>query len=51
MTTPLGLPDHAFLSAGYTLIVPELACNGRGLHDLISMVGDLRRRDIGLTSP
>lgn len=51
MTTPLGLPDHAFLSAGDSPIVPDLARNGRRLHDLISVVGDLRRRDIGFTSP
>ncbi|MGW7477955.1 recombinase family protein [Nonomuraea muscovyensis] len=41
---------HAFLTAGDTLVVPELARYGRSLHDLITMVGDLRKRDIGFTS-
>ncbi|WP_449597395.1 recombinase family protein [Nonomuraea endophytica] len=41
---------HAFLTPGDTLIVPELARYGRSLHDLITMVGDLRRREIGFTS-
>ncbi|WP_433381431.1 recombinase family protein [Streptosporangium sp. CA-115845] len=41
---------HAFLSAGDTLVVPELARYGRSLHDRIAMVGDLRRREVGFTS-
>ncbi|MEV0588004.1 recombinase family protein [Nonomuraea sp. NPDC050310] len=41
---------HAFLSPGDTLVVPELARYGRSLHDLITMVGNLRKRDIGFTS-
>ncbi|MEV0195330.1 recombinase family protein [Nonomuraea sp. NPDC050691] len=41
---------HAFLSAGDTRVVPELARYGRSLADLITMVADLRRRDIGFTS-
>ncbi|MFC0557413.1 recombinase family protein [Planotetraspora thailandica] len=41
---------HAFLAAGDTLVVPELARYGRSLHDLITMVGDLRKREIGFTS-
>ncbi|MFE0147885.1 recombinase family protein [Nonomuraea sp. NPDC059007] len=31
-------------------MAPELARYGRFLHDLITMVGDLRRREIGFTS-
>ncbi|GII52081.1 hypothetical protein Pth03_04700 [Planotetraspora thailandica] len=34
---------HAFLAAGDTLVVPELARYGRSLQDLITMVGDLRK--------
>ncbi|MFI7642744.1 recombinase family protein [Nonomuraea sp. NPDC049400] len=41
---------HAFLSAGDTLVVPELARYGRSLHDLITMVAELRRREIGFSS-
>ncbi|MFI6910485.1 recombinase family protein [Nonomuraea sp. NPDC050394] len=41
---------HAFLTPGDTLVVPELARYGRSLHDLITMVGELRRREIGFTS-
>jgi DNA invertase Pin-like site-specific DNA recombinase len=41
---------HAFLQPGDTLVVPELARYGRSLQDLISMVGELRRREIGFTS-
>ncbi|MGA4996108.1 recombinase family protein [Nonomuraea bangladeshensis] len=43
-------PCHAFLSAGDTLVVPELARYGRSLYDLITMVAELRRREIGFTS-
>ncbi|WP_431904264.1 recombinase family protein [Nonomuraea sp. bgisy101] len=41
---------HAFLQRGDTLVVPELARYGRSLHDLITTVADLRRREIGFTS-
>lgn len=41
---------HAFLAAGDTLVVPELARYGRSLQDLITMVGKLRKREIGFTS-
>ncbi|WP_455713509.1 recombinase family protein [Streptosporangium canum] len=41
---------HAFLAAGDTLVVPSLDRYGRSLADLITMVGDLRRREIGFTS-
>jgi DNA invertase Pin-like site-specific DNA recombinase len=41
---------HAFLAEGDTLVVPSLDRYGRSLADLIAMVGDLRRREIGFTS-
>ncbi|TMR08982.1 recombinase family protein [Nonomuraea turkmeniaca] len=41
---------HVFLAAGDTLVVPELARYGRSLHDLITMVADLRKREIGFAS-
>ncbi|SEU46511.1 recombinase family protein [Nonomuraea wenchangensis] len=41
---------HAFLQAGDTLVVPSLDRYGRSLADLITMVGELRRREIGFTS-
>ncbi|MFI0453735.1 recombinase family protein [Actinomadura sp. 6N118] len=41
---------HAFLNRGDTLVVPALDRYGRSLQDLITMVGDLRRREIGFTS-
>lgn len=41
---------HAFLQAGDTLTVPSLDRYGRSLHDLITMVGELRQRSIGFTS-
>ncbi|TMR88608.1 recombinase family protein [Nonomuraea basaltis] len=41
---------HAFLTAGDTLVVPSLDRYGRSLADLITMVGELRRREIGFTS-
>lgn len=41
---------HAFLHEGDTLVVPSLDRYGRSLQDLINMVGELRRREIGFTS-
>ncbi|PSL08169.1 DNA invertase Pin-like site-specific DNA recombinase [Haloactinopolyspora alba] len=41
---------HAFLTAGDTLVVPSLDRYGRTLHDLITMVADLRARDVGFRS-
>ncbi|MEU9836299.1 recombinase family protein [Streptosporangium sp. NPDC048047] len=41
---------HAFLTGGDTLVVPSLDRYGRSLADLIAMVGELRRREIGFTS-
>ncbi|MFI7058052.1 recombinase family protein [Streptosporangium canum] len=41
---------HAFLAVGDTLVVPSLDRYGRSLADLITMVGELRRREIGFTS-
>ncbi|MFD5063839.1 MULTISPECIES: recombinase family protein [unclassified Streptomyces] len=41
---------HAFLAAGDTLVVPALDRYGRSLQDLITMVGELRKRGIGFTS-
>ncbi|WP_431047151.1 recombinase family protein [Streptomyces sp. P1-3] len=41
---------HAFLTAGDTLVVPSLDCYGRSLQDLVNMVVELRRREIGFTS-
>jgi DNA invertase Pin-like site-specific DNA recombinase len=41
---------HAFLQGGDTLVVPALDRYGRSLQDLITMVGELRRREIGFTS-
>ena len=40
----------AFLAAGDTLVVPSLDRLSRSLTDLITTVGELRRRDIGFTS-
>ncbi len=39
-----------FPQVGDTLVVPALDRLGRSLQDLISIVGDLRRREIGFTS-
>jgi DNA invertase Pin-like site-specific DNA recombinase len=41
---------HAFVQSGDTLVVPALDRYGRSLQDLIAMVADLRRREIGFTS-
>jgi DNA invertase Pin-like site-specific DNA recombinase len=41
---------HAFLHAGDTLVVPSLDRYGRSLQDLITMVSELRRREVGFTS-
>lgn len=41
---------HAFLSPGDTLVVPSLDRYGRSLQDLVTMVADLRTREIGFTS-
>ncbi|WP_406300155.1 recombinase family protein [Embleya sp. NBC_00888] len=41
---------HAFLAPGDTLIVPALDRYGRSLRNLITMVGDLRTREIGFHS-
>ncbi|MEV4220804.1 recombinase family protein [Nonomuraea sp. NPDC049725] len=41
---------HAFLNEGDTLVVHSLDRYGRSLADLITMVGELRRREIGFTS-
>ncbi|MFD7402282.1 recombinase family protein [Streptomyces sp. NPDC059866] len=41
---------HAFLQPGDTLVVPALDCYGRSLKDLVTMVGELRSREIGFTS-
>nr|WP_258310055.1 recombinase family protein [Streptomyces sp. CG 926] len=41
---------HAFLAAGDTLVVPALDRYGRSLQDLITMVGELRKREIGFAS-
>ncbi|MEU8251641.1 recombinase family protein [Nonomuraea sp. NPDC048916] len=41
---------HAFLNEGDTLVVPSLDRYGRSLADLITMVGELRRREVGFTS-
>ncbi|HYZ52088.1 MAG TPA: recombinase family protein [Streptosporangiaceae bacterium] len=41
---------HAFLQPGDTLVVPSLDRYGRSLHDLITMVAELRTREIGFTS-
>src|SRR4051812_8055537 len=40
----------AFLAPGDTLVVPSLDQLSRSLADLITTVGELRRRDIGFTS-
>ncbi|WP_443071012.1 recombinase family protein [Streptomyces sp. NBC_01476] len=40
----------AFLAAGDTLVVPVLDRYGRSLQDLITMVGELRKQEIGFTS-
>lgn len=39
-----------FLEPGDTLVVPALDRFGRSLADLITMVGELRRRGVGFTS-
>jgi len=41
---------HAFLAEGDTLVVPSLDRYGRTMKDLITMVADLQRRQIGFTS-
>ncbi|MFV2199204.1 recombinase family protein, partial [Nocardiopsis sp. LOL_012] len=41
---------HAFLHPGDTLVVPLLDRYGRSLQDLVTMVADLRTREIGFTS-
>ncbi|MFF3092837.1 recombinase family protein [Streptomyces cyaneofuscatus] len=41
---------HAFLQAGDTLVVPSLDRYGRSLQDLVTMVAELRTRQIGFTS-
>ncbi|MET7870862.1 recombinase family protein [Streptomyces cyaneofuscatus] len=41
---------HAFLQAGDTLVVPFLDRYGRSLQDLVTMVAELRTRQIGFTS-
>lgn len=41
---------HDFLQTGDTLVVPALDRYGRSLQDLITMVGELCRREIGFTS-
>jgi DNA invertase Pin-like site-specific DNA recombinase len=41
---------HAFLDSGDTLVVPSLDRYGRSLQDLITMVTELREREIGFTS-
>lgn len=41
---------HAFLTAGDTLVVVSLDRYGRSLKDLVTMVAELRERDIGFTS-
>jgi DNA invertase Pin-like site-specific DNA recombinase len=40
----------AFLTPGDTLVVPALDRLSRSLSDLITTVGELRRRDVGFTS-
>jgi DNA invertase Pin-like site-specific DNA recombinase len=39
-----------FMRPGDTLVVPSLDRLSRSLQDLITMVGDLRRREVGFTS-
>lgn len=41
---------HAFLQSGDTLVVPSLDRYGRSLKDLVNMVGELRRREVGFCS-
>ncbi|MFD6801819.1 recombinase family protein [Streptomyces cyaneofuscatus] len=41
---------HAFLQAGDTLVVPSLDRYGRSLQDLVTMVAELRTRQIGFAS-
>jgi DNA invertase Pin-like site-specific DNA recombinase len=41
---------HAFLAEGDTLVVPSLDRYGRTMKDLIAMVAELQRREIGFTS-
>ncbi|MFE9367047.1 recombinase family protein [Streptomyces sp. NPDC006978] len=41
---------HAFLQAGDTLVVPSLDRYGRSLQDLVNMVAELRKRQIGFSS-
>lgn len=38
---------HAFLHPGDTLVVPSLDRYGRSLQDLVTMVAELRRRELG----
>lgn len=49
-----GRPELAaaleFMQPGDTLVVPSLDRFGRSLQDLITMVGDLRKRQVGFTS-
>ena len=40
----------AFMAAGDTLVVPSLDRLSRSLHDLITIVGGLRRQGVGFTS-
>ncbi|MFD9504157.1 recombinase family protein [Streptomyces sp. NPDC060035] len=41
---------HAFLQSGDTLVVPSPDRYGRSLQDLVNMVAELRKREIGFTS-
>ncbi|WP_240777539.1 recombinase family protein [Nonomuraea basaltis] len=41
---------HTFLAEGDTLVVPSLDRYGRTMKDLIAMVSELQRREIGFTS-
>lgn len=41
----------AFLDPGDTLALPSLNRYGRSLPDLVTMVADLRTRELGFTSP
>ncbi|MFD3719638.1 recombinase family protein [Streptomyces sp. NPDC058674] len=43
-------PPGPSLAPGDTLVVPALDRYGRSLQDLIAMVGELRKREIGFTS-
>ncbi|MFG2485000.1 recombinase family protein [Streptomyces virginiae] len=42
---------HVFLAPGDTLAVPALDRYGRSQQDPIALVGELRKREIGFTSP